>query len=70
MIFKVYYQGDASEVAIREHTKIMYVEGEAERDIRLKIKHMPFNIEYIEPVSGAYLDYEKEQNEDFKVLEL
>ncbi|RFU69885.1 DNA-dependent RNA polymerase subunit epsilon [Bacillus sp. V59.32b] len=70
MIFKVYYQGDASEVAVREHTKTMYVEGETERDIRLKIKHEPFNIEYIQPVTGAYLDYEKEQNEDFKVLEL
>ncbi|PLT34366.1 DNA-dependent RNA polymerase subunit epsilon [Bacillus sp. V5-8f] len=69
MIFKVYYQADASEVAIREHTKTMYVEGESVRDVRLKIKQEPFNIEFIQPVTGAYLDYEK-QNEDFKVLEL
>jgi DNA-dependent RNA polymerase auxiliary subunit epsilon len=70
MIFKVYYQGDASEVAVREHTKTMYVEAESVREVRLKIKQEPFNVEYIEPVTGAYLHYEKEQNEDFKVLEL
>ncbi|MDQ0217254.1 DUF1447 family protein [Peribacillus cavernae] len=70
MIFKVYYQGDASEVPVREHTKTMYIEGETERDVRLKIKHEPFNIEYIQPVKGAFLEYEKKQNEDYKVLEL
>lgn len=69
MIFKVYYQVNASEVAIREHTKTMYVEAESVREVRLKIKHEPFNIEFIQPVTGAYLDYEQ-QNEDFKVLEL
>lgn len=69
MIFKVYYQENALEVAIREHTKTMYVEAESVREVRLKIKHEPFNIEFIQPVTGAYLNYEK-QNEDFKVLEL
>ncbi|MES9739494.1 RNA polymerase epsilon subunit, partial [Peribacillus frigoritolerans] len=29
----------------------------------------PYNVEIVLPVTGAYLEYEK-QNEDYKVLEL
>lgn len=69
MIFKVYYQVKASEVPIREYTHTIFVEGESVRDIRKKLKKEPFNVEHIEEVKGAYLEYEKQQ-EDFKVLEL
>ncbi|MCK1992646.1 DNA-dependent RNA polymerase subunit epsilon [Peribacillus muralis] len=69
MVFKVYYQVTISEVPIRENTKTMFVEGESVRDVRLKLKEEPYNVEIVLPVTGAYLDYEK-QNEDYKVLEL
>lgn len=69
MVFKVYYQVTISEVPIRENTKTMYVEGESIRDVRLKLKDEPYNVELVAPVTGAYLEYEQ-QNVDFKVLEL
>ncbi|PLT28029.1 DNA-dependent RNA polymerase subunit epsilon [Peribacillus deserti] len=69
MIFKVYYQESASEVPVRESTKTVYVEGESKRDVIKKIADRKYNIEYVEKVSGNYLDFEK-QNEDFNVLEL
>ncbi|MGE7602233.1 DNA-dependent RNA polymerase subunit epsilon [Peribacillus sp. NPDC097675] len=69
MVFKVYYQVTIAEVPIRENTKTMYVEGESIRDVRLKLKKEPYNVELVAPVTGAYLEYEK-QSDDFKVLEL
>lgn len=69
MIFKVYYQADATEIPIRENTKVIYVEAQSVREVRHFLKKEPYNVERIEEISGAYLEYEKEQ-EDFKVLEL
>ncbi|HWO96173.1 MAG TPA: DNA-directed RNA polymerase subunit epsilon [Bacillus sp. (in: firmicutes)] len=69
MIFKVYYQESMYEVPVREKTKVLYVEGEAERDVRLKLKERPINIEFVQPLQGAFLEYEQ-QSEDFKVLEI
>ncbi|MFD6439408.1 DNA-dependent RNA polymerase subunit epsilon [Peribacillus sp. NPDC060186] len=69
MVFKVYYQVTISEVPIRENTKTMFVEGESVRDVRLKLIKEPYNVEFVTAVTGAYLEYEK-QNEDYKVLEL
>jgi DNA-dependent RNA polymerase auxiliary subunit epsilon len=70
MIYKVYYQVDAKQVPVREHTQTLYVEAESEREARLKLKNNSYNIEYIESVTGAYYEYEKQNNQDFKVLEL
>ncbi|WP_442599330.1 DNA-dependent RNA polymerase subunit epsilon [Neobacillus sp. D3-1R] len=69
MIFKVYYQKSITEVPVRENTKTMYVEANYEREVRTKLADRGFNIEYVQPVVDAFLDYEK-QNEDFKVLEI
>ncbi|HZG71181.1 MAG TPA: DNA-directed RNA polymerase subunit epsilon [Chondromyces sp.] len=69
MIFKVYYQQDKSEVPVREHTKTMYVEADSGREVREKLKNRPFNIEYVQLIEGAYLEYER-QNEDYKVENL
>jgi DNA-dependent RNA polymerase auxiliary subunit epsilon len=69
MIFKVYYQEKVTEMPVREKTKSLYVEAEAERDVRLKLANRSYNIEFIQKVEGKYLDYEK-QNEDFEVLEI
>ena len=69
MLFKVFYQESMHEVPVRENTKTLFVNGESERDVRKKLADRGFNIEYIKAVTGAYLEYEK-QNEDFKVLEI
>ncbi|MFC3884279.1 DNA-dependent RNA polymerase subunit epsilon [Bacillus songklensis] len=69
MIFKVYYQESLYEVPVREKTNVLYIEGESERDVRLKLKERLINIEFVQALTGAYLEYEQ-QSEDFKVLEI
>jgi DNA-dependent RNA polymerase auxiliary subunit epsilon len=69
MLYKVYYQERITQVPVRENTKTLYIEGESERDIRTKIADRGYNVELVQPVKGAYLEYEK-QKEDFKVLEI
>lgn len=69
MNYKVFYQEKADEVPVREKTDSLYIEGVSERDVRTKLKEKKFNIEFITPVDGAFLEYEQ-QSENFKVLEL
>lgn len=69
MIFKVYYQQSITEVPVRENTKSLFVEGESVRDVRTKIADRGYNVEFVQEVTGAFLEYER-QNEDFKVLEI
>ncbi|MBP3041393.1 DNA-dependent RNA polymerase auxiliary subunit epsilon family protein [Bacillaceae bacterium Marseille-Q3522] len=69
MLFKVFYQESTKEVAVREKTKTLYLDGESERDIRAKMGKFPYNIEFITPVTGAFLEYEKKKP-DFKELEI
>lgn len=69
MIFKVFVQESKDEIPLRERTKAIYIEGESERDVRQKLKHTPYLIEYIYPLSEAHLEYEK-QSENFKVMEM
>lgn len=68
MIFKVYYQESNKEVPVRENTKTLFIEGESVRDVRSKIADRGFNVEFVQEVTGAHLNYEL-QNEDYKVLE-
>jgi DNA-dependent RNA polymerase auxiliary subunit epsilon len=69
MVFKVYYQESIKEVPVREKTKVLYIEGESVRDVRTKIADRGFNVEFVQAVKGAYLEYEQ-HNEDYKVLEI
>jgi DNA-dependent RNA polymerase auxiliary subunit epsilon len=69
MVFKVYFQENIKEVPVREKTKVLYVEGESVRDVRIKIADRGYNVELVQAVSGAFLEYEK-QNEDYNVLEI
>jgi DNA-dependent RNA polymerase auxiliary subunit epsilon len=69
MIFKVYFQESIHQVPVREKTRTLYVEGESVRDVRSKIADRGFNVEFVQEVTGAYLEYEQ-QNEDYKVLEI
>ncbi|KKI93801.1 hypothetical protein WQ54_01750 [Bacillus sp. SA1-12] len=69
MIFKVYYQDKISEVPVRERTNTLYIEATSEEEVRSKLIDRSYNIEYITPIDGAYLEYEK-QSENYKVLEI
>ncbi|TWI55852.1 DNA-dependent RNA polymerase subunit epsilon [Halalkalibacter nanhaiisediminis] len=66
MIFKVFFQQKFNEVPVREFTKTVYVEGETEADVRKKLAPRNYNIEFVTPISGAYLEYEQ-KSEFFKV---
>ena len=69
MVFKIYYQERIVEVPVREKTKVLYVEGESVKDVRKKIADRGYNVEFVQEVTGAFLEYEQ-QNEDYKVLEI
>jgi DNA-dependent RNA polymerase auxiliary subunit epsilon len=69
MLFKVYYQENIAEAPVRENTESLYVEASAVYEVRRKLKDKPYNIEFIQPVDGAFYEYEK-QAENFKVLEI
>ncbi|MEW9677477.1 DNA-directed RNA polymerase subunit epsilon [Lentibacillus sp. L22] len=64
MIFKVFYQEDVTEIPVRERTKTLYIEADNERQTRQKLTDRNINIEHIQPMDDAHLEYEK-QSEDF-----
>ncbi|WP_085992525.1 DNA-dependent RNA polymerase subunit epsilon [Oceanobacillus senegalensis] len=68
MIFKILYQEIPDEIPVRERTKCLYVEAETVREVRQVLidKGYNINIEYIQQLDSAHLDYEK-QSEKFKV---
>ena len=67
MIFKVFFQEIKTEVPVRERTKTIYVEAESEREVRKKLADRNYNIEFIQKLDEAHLEYEK-HSENF-VLE-
>ncbi|MFS0787184.1 DNA-directed RNA polymerase subunit epsilon [Shouchella sp. 1P09AA] len=67
MIFKVFFQEDFSQAPVRERTESLYIEAESVSDVRAKLVEQPYNIEYITPLTGSFLEYEQ-QREDFKVV--
>ena len=69
MIYKVLYQNSKTEVPVRENTLTIYIEGDSERDIRKKLAGRAINIEFIQPLEGAFLEYEKE-SQNFEVEKL
>lgn len=68
MIFKVFYQENSEEMPLRENTKVLYLEAENEREVRYLLRNRPINIEYIQELKGAHLEYEK-QSSQFKLQE-
>ncbi|WP_106497769.1 DNA-dependent RNA polymerase subunit epsilon [Lentibacillus sp. Marseille-P4043] len=66
MIFKVLYQENPSEIPVRERTKSLYIEAETEREVRDKLIDRKLNIEFIQALDDAHLEYEK-QSDLFKV---
>ena len=69
MIFKVLYQERLTEVPVREKTKSMYIEGTSITEVIQKLASIKYNIEFVQPVDGEFLEYEK-QNENYKVENL
>lgn len=66
MIYKVLYQELENEVPVRERTQSLYIEADSVREVRNKLKDRNYNIEYIQELDEAHLNYEK-QSEKFKL---
>ncbi|BBN98533.1 DNA-dependent RNA polymerase subunit epsilon [Sporolactobacillus terrae] len=59
MIYKVLYQLSKDEIPVREQTETLYLEAADVRDVRKKLADKPYNVEFIQPLTGKFLDYEK-----------
>lgn len=68
MIFKVIYQENKQIVPVRENSKSLYIEADSVVDVRRKLSHKQYNIEFIQALSDAHLEYEK-QNPNFTLTE-
>ncbi|CAM3179648.1 DNA-directed RNA polymerase subunit epsilon [Lactiplantibacillus plajomi] len=69
MIYKVYYQETKKRNPQRENTKSLYLEAETEVAARVLVEdNTEYNIEFIEPLEGNYLDYEQ-KNPAFQLTE-
>ena len=66
MIYKVYYQENKNEIPVRENTKSLYVEASTEREVRAYLKDRNYNIELVQLLEGAHLEYEQ-NSPNFKV---
>jgi DNA-dependent RNA polymerase auxiliary subunit epsilon len=66
MLFKVLYQDIPNEVPVRERTKSLYYEAKNERQVRKELSDRKLNIEFVQPLVDAHLEYEQ-QSEDFAV---
>lgn len=64
MIFKVLYQDLSTEVPVRERTKTLYIKADSVKDVRRKLIGRNHNIEFIQVLNDAHLEYEK-QSESF-----
>lgn len=60
MIYKVLYQEIQAEVPVRERTKSLYIEAGSVREVRNKLNDRNYNIEYIQELDEAHLNYEKQ----------
>lgn len=58
-IFKVLYQEDKAEVIIRENTQVRYFDAVSEEQVRRYLIDRPYNIEFVQKLEGAHLEYEQ-----------
>ncbi|WP_163536667.1 DNA-directed RNA polymerase subunit epsilon [Gracilibacillus sp. YIM 98692] len=66
MIYKVLYQEIPTEIPVRENTHSLYVEANSEREVRRYLKDRQLNIEFIQLLTEAHLEYEQ-KSDSFKV---
>lgn len=69
MIYKVLYQEHLNAVPVREHTLSLYIEAESVRDVRQKLQDRDINIEYIQLLDEAHLEFEK-RSDDFSLVQV
>lgn len=69
MIFKVYYQETKIRNPKREDTHALYLEADDIVQARALLEaHTAYNIEFIQPLEGNHLEYEK-THADFTLTE-
>ncbi|CAD2079569.1 DNA-dependent RNA polymerase subunit epsilon [Jeotgalicoccus meleagridis] len=66
-VFKVFFQEDLNTRIIREDTQICYIEANTEEEVRKSMKDSNRNIEFIQALSPAHLEYEQNNNDDFEI---
>ncbi|AXI08947.1 hypothetical protein CUC15_08465 [Oceanobacillus zhaokaii] len=66
MIYKVLYQEFMGETPVREKTKSIYVEADSVREVRKKLNDRNYNIELIQALDAAHLEYEQ-KSENFEL---
>lgn len=66
-VFKVFFQEDIETRILREETQTRYIEAETEEEVRNFLKGTKGNIEFIQALSPAHLEYEQNNNENYKV---
>lgn len=66
MIYKVFFQANRREVPVRERTQTVYLKAQSEKDVRLKLADRNLNIEFIQALDDAHLEYEK-RSENFEL---
>lgn len=71
MIFKATFQETKDQVPLRENTKSIFVQANSKAEARALLDaHTPYNIEFLQEMTDAHLEYERETNPDFKFLEI
>lgn len=69
MVFKVYYQPTKKINPRRENTESLYLEADSEPEARVLVEsNTEYNVEFIEELNDAALEYEKE-SPAFKLTE-
>jgi len=69
LIYKVLYQADKTQSPRREATKSLYLEAKSAVAARQLVEdNTPYNIEFVQELSGEHLTFEQE-SEDFKLTE-
>ena len=67
MIYKVLYQKDKIQNPRRENTQTLYLEAPSAVEARALVEaNTPYNIEFIQELSGNFLEYE-EKSANFKL---
>lgn len=69
MLFKVTYQPNQFQAPTRENTESLYLEAEDKVEARRILEeNTPYNIEFIQPLEGKFLEYEQ-RDPNFHITE-
>lgn len=69
MIFKITYQESKLRNPKREDTKALFIEAESDVEARAMVEeHTPYNIEFVQLLDPAHLEYEQ-KSPDYKLTE-